>query len=120
MQKKRTRTDPRTVIRCGTEDNAKLAYLAMFRYCFGRMTYMPGVCIEIIKRNAEHLTDRTLDVLDIELTDEAKRYERLYKGKSSSNYGMDCDRRAWLAFHAWVKAEIAERQKQKEEAGDDA
>lgn len=102
--------NPRTVIRCGTEDDAKLAYFAMFRYCFGRMTYMPGACIEIIKRNAEHLTDRTLDVLDIELTDEAKRYERLYKGKQTSNYGMDCDRRAWLDFHEWVKAEIAGRE----------
>jgi len=116
MQKKRTRTDPRTVIRCGTEDNAKLAYLAMFRYAFGRETYMPSVVIEIIKANADTLTMQTLGLLDRDLTDEAKRYERLYKGKSSSNYGMDWDRRAWLAFHAWVKAEIAKKQKEADDA----
>ena len=108
--KRKPVTNPRTVIRCGTEEDAYLAYLAIFRYCFGRMTYMPGVCIEIIKSNAEYLTDRTLEVLDIELTDEAKRYERLYKGKQTSNYGMDCDRRDWLAFHEWVKTEIEKRE----------
>ena len=104
-------TNPHTVIRCGTEGDAKLAYLAMFRYAFGCQTYMPGVVIEIIKANAEHLTMPTLFLLDSELTEEAGRYERIYKdrGKPYSNYGMDCDRRAWLAFHAWVKAEIAER-----------
>lgn len=58
---------------------------------------------------AEHLTDRTLNELDIELTDEAQRYERLYKGKPTSNYGMDCDRRDWLSFHEWVKEKIGER-----------
>lgn len=109
--KRKPRTDPRTVIRCGTEDDAKLAYLAMFRYSFGCQTYMPGVVIEIIKANAEHLTMPTLFLLDRELNEEAGRYERVYKdsGKPYSNYGMDCDRRTWLDFHAWVKAEIAKR-----------
>ena len=108
-------TNPRTVIRCGTEGDAKLAYLAMFRYAFGCQTYMPSVVIEIIKTNAEHLTMPTLFLLDRELNEEAGRYERVYKdsGKPYSNYGMDCDRRAWLAFHEWVKAEIARK-----EAGD--
>ena len=52
--------DPRSIIRCGTEDDAKLAYMAMFRYAFGRMTYMPDVVIGIIKANADHLTIPTL------------------------------------------------------------
>ena len=40
-------------IDCGTPDHATLAYMAMFRYAFGRMTYMPGVVMDIIKHNVE-------------------------------------------------------------------
>ena len=73
---------------------------------------MPSAVIEIIKANAEHLTMPTLFLLDRELTEEAGRYERIYKvrGKPYSNYGMECDRFAWLDFHAWVKAEIAKKE----------
>ncbi len=111
MRKPRTpKPDPQSVIRCGNPDDAKLAYMAMFRYAFGRMTYMPSVVIEIIKANADTLTPQTLELLDRDLTDEARRYERLYKGKPSSNYGMDFNREEWLAFHAWVKTEIAKRE----------
>lgn len=107
MRKPRTlKSDPQSVIRCGDPDNAMLAYMAMFRYAFGRMTYMPSTVIGIIKANADTLTMSTLELLDRDLTDEAKRYERLYKGKSSSNYGWECDRQLWLAFHAWVKEQI--------------
>ena len=110
MSKKRTRTNRRAIINCGNEDDAYLAYIAMFRYCFGRMTYMPDVFIGIVRINVEHITDITFAKLDEELTEEAQRYERLYKGKQTSNYGMECDRKAWLAFHEWVKAEIAKRE----------
>lgn len=111
MRKPRTsKPDPQSIIRCCNPDNAKLAYMAMFRYAFGRMTYMPSTVIDIIKANADMLTMSTLELLDRDLTDEAKRYERLYKGKSSSNYGWECDRQLWLAFHEWVKAEIAKRE----------
>ena len=107
MRKPRTpKTDPQSVIRCGNPDNAKLAYMAMFRYAFGRMTYMPSTVIGIIKANADTLTMSTLELLDRDLSDEAERYERVYKGQSSSNYGMECDRQLWLAFHAWVKKQI--------------
>ena len=105
--------NPFTIIRCGDEDNAYLAYLCMFRYAFGRMTYMPDVVIEIIKRNAATLTMRTLTSLNTELAEEAARYERVYKDKPdrTSNYGMECDRQTWLAFHEWVREQIAEREK---------
>ncbi len=110
MSKTRTpKIDPQSIIRCGYPDDAKLAYMAMFRYAFGRMTYMPDVVIGIIKANAEHLTMSTLELLDRDLAEEAARYERAWKGKPTSNYGMDCDRRDWLAFHEWVKAEIVKR-----------
>ena len=95
-----------SIIDCGNEDDAYLAYIAMFRYAFGRMTYMPDVVIEIIKRNVDRLTKRTLYQLDAELCTEAERYERFWKGKTTSNYGMDCDRETWLAFHEWVKCQI--------------
>lgn len=100
----------RSVIRCGNPQDADLAYMAMFRYAFGRMTHMPGVVIDIIKANGERLTDKCLALLDRDLTDEAARYERAWKDKPTSNYGMECDRELWLAFHAWVKAEIAKRE----------
>ena len=109
---RKPKQDTQSIIRCGNSDNAKLAYMAMFRYAFGRMTYMPSVVIDIIKANAENLTTSTLELLDRDLTDEAKRYERVYKGKSTSNYsnyGMDFDRDLWLGFHDWVKDEIVKR-----------
>lgn len=110
MRKPRTpKQDPQSVIRCGNPDDAKLAYMAMFRYAFGRMTYMPSTVIDIIKANADTLTMSTLELLDSDLTDEAKRYERVYKGQSTSNYGQECDRQLWLAFHAWVKEQIANK-----------
>lgn len=116
MRKLRTsKLNPQTVIRCGNPDNAKLAYMAMFRYAFGRMTYMPSMVIDIIKANADTLTRQTLELLDRDLTDEAKRYERLYKGKSSSNYGWGCDRQRWLAFHEWVKEQIAKSEARDEQ-----
>ena len=106
---RRLKTDPQSVIRCGTADNAKLAYIAMFRYAFGRMTYMPSVVVAIIRANADTLTTETLELFDRELTDEAERYERVWRGKVASNYGMECDRETWLAFHAWVKGELRKR-----------
>lgn len=110
MRKPRTpKTNPQSVIRCGNPDNAKLAYMVMFRYAFGRITYMPSTVIGIIKANADTITPQALDLLDRDLTDEAKRYERLYKGKSDSNYGWECDRQLWLAFHEWVKERIANK-----------
>lgn len=105
--------DPQSVIYCGDRDDAYLAYISMFRYAFGRMTYMPGVVIGIIKRNEKYLSDRTLVQIDCELTEEAARYERVYANREhpnhGSNYGMERDRQAWLAFHEWVKEQINKR-----------
>lgn len=112
---RKPKTDPQTIIRCGDSDNAKLAYMAMFRYAFGRMTYMPSTVIGIIKANADTLTMSTLELLERDLTDEANRYERLYKGKFSSNYGQECDRQLWLAFHAWVKKQIENNKENSDE-----
>ena len=106
---RKPKQDPQSIIRCGNAADAKLAYMAMFRYAFGRMTYMPSAVIGIIKANADTLTIQTLELLDRDLTDEAARYARLYKGKSNSNYGWECDRQLWLEFHEWVKDEIAKR-----------
>ena len=106
---RKPRANPLSVIRCGNADDAHLAYMCMFRYAFGRMTYMPGVVIGIIMRNEKYLTDRTLNQLDRELSEEAYWYERVYKDKadkSSTNYGMECDRQAWLRFHSWVREQI--------------
>ncbi|MBQ5795094.1 MAG: hypothetical protein IIW14_03775 [Kiritimatiellae bacterium] len=105
------KTNPFSIIRCGNADDAYLAYMAMFRYAFGRMTYMPDVVIEIIKRNEKYLTDRVLMSLNTELAEEAARYERRYKDTPNcgGNYGMECDRQSWLAFHAWVREQIAKR-----------
>lgn len=102
-----------SVIDCGTPSDAKLAVMAMFRYAFGRRTYMPSAVIRIIKLNAESLGDITLDLLDRELGEAAIEYERLYKDKRLSNYGDACDRAEWIAFHEWVKTEIAKRKKTK-------
>ena len=99
------------IIDCGNPQDATLAYMAMFRYAFGRMTYMPGVVIDIIKHNGERLTDKCLELLDRDLTDEARCYENVWKDKPTSNYGMECDREVWCCFHKWVKKEMEQRDK---------
>ena len=108
---RKPKIDPQSVIYCGNADDAYLAYMAMFRYAFGRMTYMPGVVIGIIKRNKENIPDRALVLINTELAEEADRYERMYKDvpNCGGNYGMECDRQTWLAFHAWVKELIGKR-----------
>ena len=111
---RRPKKDSAAIIDCGNADEAHLAYIAMFRYAFGCITYMPGVVIEIIKRNAATLTMRTLVQLNTELAEEAARYERVYAKREhpdhGSNYGMECDRQKWLAFQAWVRERIKERE----------
>lgn len=94
-------------INCGNETDAYRAYLAMFRYAFGRPTHMPDTVISIIKANAARLTLRTLKKLGRELA-EAERCERHYKGTnlSYSNYGTEYHRQLWIDFHAWVKEQI--------------
>ena len=116
---RKPKRDPAAIIDCGDSITAHLAYLAMFRYTFGRMTYMPYVVIELIMRNAATLTMRTLEQLDSELTEEAEWFDRNYKDgrPCHSNYGMECDRRQWLAFHEWVKEQIRQR---KAKEGEDA
>ena len=110
---RKPKIDPQSVIFCGNADYAYLAYMAMFRYAFGRITYMPGVVIEIIKRNKDNIPDRALNLINTELAEEADRYERIYKEnyEHGSNYGMECDREAWLVFHEWIKEQIKERRK---------
>ena len=109
MKSRKPRIDSKSIIKCGIPENAYLIYMAAFRYAFGRTTYMPGVVTEVIKYNAATLTDDCLELLDRELTAEAERYERAWKGETTTNYGWECDRQLWLAFHEWVKSEIAKR-----------
>lgn len=111
---RKPKIDQQSVINCGNGDEAYLAYVAMFRYAFGRMTYMPDVVIGIIKRNKENIPDCALELINTELEEEADRYERVYKDKTDepyTNYGMECDRKDWLAFHEWIKEQIKERSK---------
>ena len=108
---RKPKIDPQSVIYCGNANDAYLAYMAMFRYAFGRMTYMPDVVIEIIKRNKENIPDCALGLINTELAEEADRYERVYKEHHDhrSNYGMECDREAWLTFHKCIKEQINKR-----------
>ena len=112
---RKPKIDPQSVIYCGNADDAYLAYMAMFRYAFGRMTYMPGAVIGIIKRNKENIPDRALALINTELAEEAERYRRVYADNPEglamrgSNYGMECDRELWIAFHEWVKEQIRKR-----------
>lgn len=106
---KKTNTDQQATIDCGDTMSATTFCLAAFRYAFGRMTSVPGVVQEVIRRNAATLTDNCLALLDRELTEAAERYETMLDKTPRSNYGLECDRRDWLAFHDWVKSEIIKR-----------
>lgn len=115
---RKVKPDPKSIINCGNPGDATMAYMAMFRYAFGRMTYMPGVITDIIRANVDTLTDKCLTLLDRDLTDAAKHYEDVYKDSKEklSNYGMECDRQMWNAFHMWVKAQISKRERAQEES----
>lgn len=97
------------VIDCGSPTDVRIAVMSMFRYAFGRCTYVPSAIIRIIKSNAKSLDDGTIRLLDKELREAAEDYERLYKDENVSNYGDHCDRAQWIAFHEWVKSEIVRR-----------
>ena len=105
----RKRNSRPNVIDCGSPTDVRIAVMAMFRYAFGRRTYVPSAIIRIIEANAKSLDDGTLRLLDKELQEAAEDYERLYKDENVSNYGDPCDQAQWIAFHEWVKSEIVRR-----------
>ena len=105
----KNRNSRSSIIDCGSPMDAKIAVMSMFRYAFGRRTYVPSAIIRIIKLNANSLGDTTLNLLDRELGEAAEEYERLYKDENLSNYGDRYERAEWIAFHEWVKSEIAKR-----------
>ena len=61
---RKPKIDPQSVINCGDRDDAYLAYMAMFRYAFGRATYMPGVVTDIIVHNKKNIPVRALMLIN--------------------------------------------------------
>lgn len=70
------------------------------RYAIGRQTYMPGLVIDYIRPLLPHIDDRTLYILDQDIT------EQRYMG----GYGDEqIDEPLWMRFHLDVVAEETRR-----------
>ena len=66
------------------------------RYALGRQTYMPGMVIEYARTPIPYISDKTLYVLDQDIT------EQKYRG----GYGdKQIDEPLWMQFHQDVIAE---------------
>lgn len=81
-------------------------YTCALRYAFGRMTYMPGLVTDYIKRHADTVTDKELGIMIRDLHEEIKMAERV----GDKHYGMDCDKRTWLDFYSWLLTEKGRRE----------
>jgi len=70
------------------------------RYSIGRQTYMPGFVVGFITPLLPHVSDRTLHVLDQDIT------EQKYLG----GYGdPKIDEPVWMRFHEAIRTEEARR-----------
>ena len=115
VRAKREAVDKST-IRCGDDDTACCMYMAMFRYVFGRVSYMPSKVRDVIMVNAKSLSFKLLNLLDRELSEAHDEYERIWgpsgasiSARGHSNYGNEFQRSDWMKFHEWVKSELEKR-----------
>lgn len=81
-------------------------YTCALRYAFGRVTYMPGLVTDYIRRHADTVTDKELGIMIRDLQEEIETAERV----GDKHYGMDCDKRTWLDFYSWLLEEKARRE----------
>lgn len=76
-------------------DDFGLVLNCAVRYALGRRTYVTSSIPSFIAPLLPYINDRTLYVLDQDITD-----QKYYGG-----YGEECDRVSWMQFHEKVKAE---------------
>jgi len=75
----------------GVQEFGNLTICAI-RYCFGRMTYMPSLIVELTKANWSLLTPQ----------DRATILKDVAQAIQDGRLGMDCDKQMWLAFYDWM------------------
>ena len=83
------------------DENLQTILICAVRYSLGRATYMPGLVTSWIMEHCERKLSRNTKAVMISDIDEARRRDAL---------GMDCDKRTWLRFYAWLKGEDNDRQ----------
>lgn len=86
-------------------------YTCALRYAFGRMTYMPGLVTDYIKRHADTVANKELNIMIRDIQDEIATAERI----GDKHFGMDCDKRTWMDFYRWLLEEKARRDASNEE-----
>ena len=74
--------------------------LCAVRYSLGRMTCMPTLVQDYIKRHKSCVSDGELYTI----TRDVQNFERM-----GHSYGMECDRYSWEKFLAWCRTELTAR-----------
>lgn len=81
-----------------------LMVMAAFRYCLGRMTYMPGVCADWLIKHWDEFPERERILIQRELEEAFQRDdEDRASGSQFFHLGHDCDRQTWERVRALWK-----------------
>jgi hypothetical protein len=79
----------------------RLVLICAFRYALGRMTYVVGTVVDLIRNNWHVLDDGTKDLFVREIHD----HKRVF-----GNIGMDFDERAWMSIVEARNREIIDQE----------
>lgn len=73
-----------------------LMFIAAFRYCLGRQTYIVGDCADWLIKTWPLLSDQTKAIIKRDLEDEFRRDDEARSdGHDYKPLGADCDRKQW-------------------------
>lgn len=66
--------------------------ICALRYCFGRVSYMPSLIVDVTKANWRLLSQKDINVIE----------KDLLEALSNRHLGMDCDTKMWESFLQWI------------------
>jgi hypothetical protein len=102
----------KSLITITDETDLHLLVCTSFDYCFGRCSYVTAWFPRFVTDHVSEIPTCTLRILEQRLDEAARDFPRWQDALDKhhrSNYGAECDREGWLAFHQWLKVELAKR-----------
>jgi len=89
------------------KEDLRTLLLATMRYSIGRMTYMPDLSSELIRKHKEVLNEYDLKQIIKEIEEHDVELEGT--GLRTSELGMDCDVQTWHNLRDWCLVELGHR-----------